>query len=376
MNPLYDYIAKQVGEKLDARGVLVWYDPRREFEPFVEELRGGPRDHELKTVTIGGKATGLAEYSGSFFELRALVEPRVAGDAPERTLLYVGGVRRADRSSVLMELEKAGGMWERPLRQLARIVLAKRYTAGVIDELLAPDAVSYADLARAASTENGHDPSILKVIFHEARGNDAILAAWLVDDAHDAELDAKGGTGELMKLVRARIGLEPPQVPLAKLRAIALRYVLGNEFRLDLRCPPPASLAAVPSTPNADTERAVRELARRLRDAHADAYATLAPRIERELGLSAGDVDAAALGSIDTFPFEERALLHHCHDLLAAKRFEEALVVVHEREPSFWVARDVPRKAQWEACRLMAELGVAASTVGRALDMAGPDAAA
>jgi hypothetical protein len=376
MNPLYDYIAKQVGEKLDARGVLVWYDPRREFEPFVEELRGGPRDHELKTVPIGGKATGLAEYAGSFFELRALVEPRVAGDAPERTLLYVGGVARADKSSVLMELDKAGRTWEPQLKQLAKNVLAKRYTAGVIDDLLAPDAVTYADLARAASTENGHDPSILKVIFHEARGNDAILAAWLVDDAYDAELDGKGGASELMKLARARIGLELTDAPLAKLRAITLRYVLGNEFRLDLRCPAPASLAAVPSTPNADAERAVRELARRLRDAHADAYATLAPRIERELGLSAGDVDAAALGSIDTFPFEERALLHHCHDLLAAKRFEDALVVVHEREPSFWVARDVPRKAQWEACRLMAELGVAASTVGRALDTAGPDAAA
>lgn len=376
MNPLYDYIARQAGEKLDARGVLVWYDPRREFEPFVDELRGGPRDHELKTVTIGGKATELAEYAGSFFEMRVLVEPRVAGDAPERTLLYIGGVAREDKSSVLMELEKAGRTWEPQLKQLAKNVLAQRYTAGVIDELLAPDAVTYADLARAASTENGQDPSILKVIFHEARGNDAIVAAWLVDDTHDAELDAKGGTAELSKLVRARLGLELTDAALSKLRAITLRYVLGNEFRLDLRCPPPASLAAVPSTPSADAERAVREIARRLRDAHAGAYAMLAPRIERELGLSAGDVEAAALGSIDTFPFEERALLHYCHDLIGTKRFEDALVVVHEREPSFWVARDVPRKAQWEACRLMAELGAAVGTVGRALDTAGPDAAA
>ena len=44
MHPLYEYIAKQLADKLKARKIVVWYDPRREFAPFVAELRGGALD--------------------------------------------------------------------------------------------------------------------------------------------------------------------------------------------------------------------------------------------------------------------------------------------------------------------------------------------
>lgn len=43
MHPLHDYFARQLADKLTRRGVVVWYDPRREFTPFFDELRGGPR---------------------------------------------------------------------------------------------------------------------------------------------------------------------------------------------------------------------------------------------------------------------------------------------------------------------------------------------
>jgi hypothetical protein len=39
MHPLHDYFAKQLAGKLTRRGVVVWYDPRREFTPFFNELR-------------------------------------------------------------------------------------------------------------------------------------------------------------------------------------------------------------------------------------------------------------------------------------------------------------------------------------------------
>jgi hypothetical protein len=376
MNPLYDYIARQVGEKLDARGVLVWYDPRREFEPFVEELRAGPREPELRMVSVHGKDAALAEYAGSFFETRMLVEARVCNDVPERTLVYVAGVERDRQGSVLKELELGGQTWEPQLKQLARNVLRQRYTDGFIDELLAPDAVSYADLVRACSVEGGGEASILKVIFPTGLANHELLAAWLATETYDLDLEAKGGTRELSKLIHARLGLVLLEAPLAKLRSITLRYVLGSEFRLDLKCAAPASLNAVPRAPNADTERAVQDVARKLRASHGAAYAVLALKVQGDLGLDANCVEAAALGSIDTFPFEERALLLHCHELLATKRFAEALVVVSEREPSFWVTQDIARKAQWEACRLMGDLGLVATTVRGALDAVGQDPAA
>ena len=37
MNPLHEYVAKQLAEKLKKRGVVVWYDPRAEFAKWNTE---------------------------------------------------------------------------------------------------------------------------------------------------------------------------------------------------------------------------------------------------------------------------------------------------------------------------------------------------
>ncbi|WP_242515535.1 PglZ domain-containing protein [Sorangium cellulosum] len=47
-----------------------------------------------------------------------------------------------------------------------------------------------------------------------------------------------------------------------------------------------------------------------------------------------------------------------------------------EREHSFWLDRDIARKAQWEACRRMAELGQLTTTVRAAVARAGADPSA
>lgn len=366
MHPLHEYIAKQLAEKLKSKKLIVWYDARREFAPFVGEVRGGARTSTgAIPVTVAGIATQLAEYDGSMFELRATVEPYVSGDAPKHVVIYVPGCERDRRGSVLMEFEKAGECYEPQLKRLARNVLRQRYTDGVIDEMLAPEKVTYEDLARASSDTSSAEPrSVLKSIFHDASGNDRLLAAWLVSDGRDADIQAKEATRELTKLVRSRLGLELPEdAALAKLRSITLRYVFAGEFRSDLNCAPPASLDTVPVPKTKDAEGAVRDLAKRLRANFAELYPAMADRVEDELGLRNAKIPADALGSIDTFRFEERALLAHCGELIATKKFDEAFRLVGEREHSFWLDRDVGRKAQWEACRRMAELGQIATLV-------------
>src|ERR1700692_3947642 len=229
MHPLYEYVAKQLAERLKARKVVVWYDVRREFAPFVAELRGGARTtDEAVPVTVSGTTARLTEYDGSMFELRAVVEPFVCDDSPaECVILYLPGWERDREGWGLMELEKAGDCYEPQLKRLARNVLRQRYTDGVIDEMLAPERVSYEDLARATSdTSSAEPPSILKSIFHDTSGNDGLLGAWLASDARDADIDAKEATRELTKLVLSRMGLQlPDDAALIKLRSITLRYV-------------------------------------------------------------------------------------------------------------------------------------------------------
>jgi len=208
---------------------------------------------------------------------------------------------------------------------------------GVVDEILPFDRkVSYQDLAHAAAgSADAEPPSILKSIFHETSSNDALLASWLVNDIRDAEIASKEATGELAKLVRARLGLDlQTEAPLAKLRAINLRYVLAGEFGLDLDCEAPPSLESVARPPSKAEETAVRELARRLRTGFPTAFTALADHVEGELGLKDAKLPPGALGAIDTFRFEERALLRHTGDLISIGKYDEALTLVTEREQS------------------------------------------
>ncbi|MFM0192118.1 PglZ domain-containing protein [Paraburkholderia strydomiana] len=379
MHPLHDYVAKLLADKIKSRRIVVWYDESGEYQSFVQEMRGGPRGAiEPVPVEVGGTIASLVEYTGSIFELRVLVEPLVSSDAPSAVIIYVPKVTRDRRASVLMELEKAGTTWEPQLKQLAKNVLLQKYTLGVVDEMLPFDRkVSYEDLARATAGGSGAEPpSILKSIFHDTSGNDALLATWLASDARDAEIVSKDATRELTKLVNARLGFEVQRdAPLGKLRAITLRFVLAGEFRLDLSCDTPASLDGVPKPSSKDEESAVRELASCLRTGFPDAYAALADRVEEELGLKNAKLPAGALGAIDTFRFEERALLRHAGDLISSGKFGEALALVAEREQSFWLDRDIGRKAQWEATRRMAELGNVAIEVRNTVNRTSGDAA-
>lgn len=374
MHPLHDYIARQIGKKLEERGVVVWYDPRSEFVTFVDELAAERDPHAMISVKVRDKEVALAEYGGSFFELRHLVEPRVASDAPRPTLLYLPGVDRDRKGSVLMELEQAGTSWEPQFKHLARYPLLERFTEGVVDQVLESKSANYTDVAAMLKLDD--KPSALKAIFSGSKHQE-VFFDWLVDPRYDAAIVAKDATEELVQLVRARIGLslEVGDSSIAKLRATTIRYVLGNEFRSDLGCPPPSSLETVPQPKTALELERIRTLAARLRRDTRAEYAQLAEQVEKELLLREEDIDPAQLGSIDTFPFEERALLRYCQSLVEAQRFEDALRVVAERETSFWIAEHVERKQHWELCRYLAELGLVAREVSQALATA-PEKAA
>jgi hypothetical protein len=103
----------------------------------------------------------------------------------------------------------------------------------------------------------------------------------------------------------------------------------------------------------------MRQLAQRLRKEFPERYVAIADQVEDELALRHAAIDPACLGSIDTFRFEERALLHHAGELAAAKRFDAALAIVTGRARSFWADRDVARQVQWKACGFLAKLGLA-----------------
>lgn len=136
----HDYLAHQLDRMLRESRVVVFYDPRSEFQPFVDSLDVvGTGLGDLPRVCVGDTLAHVAIFAGSFFSLKSRIEPVVSADKPEPLLVYVPGVERDREGSVLVELETAGHCYEPQLRRLARNLLRRQFTDGDIDEMLAPE---------------------------------------------------------------------------------------------------------------------------------------------------------------------------------------------------------------------------------------------
>ncbi len=169
------------------------------------------------------------------------MEPLTGGEDVDDIVVYVPGVTRDEKTSLLLEIEKAGDCYLPPaVKQMARNVLRKRFTDVAIDEMLGSDKLAYADLARMTEDTGAADgASLLKSIFGDTDTR-ATIANWIADESRDGEIDQKGAGGELRRTLQARLGLEMPEgTALAKMRAVAASFVLGNEFRLGLKVPGP-----------------------------------------------------------------------------------------------------------------------------------------
>ena len=85
-NRFHNCVNLQLEERLSKHSVVVFYDPRREFAPFIDELQEvGSAPEGIEQVKIGGLSTSLVRYQESFFAIlrrsRALSGRESAGAA-------------------------------------------------------------------------------------------------------------------------------------------------------------------------------------------------------------------------------------------------------------------------------------------------------
>jgi hypothetical protein len=357
VNPLPEYLHLQLEDALRTHRVVVWYDHDREFEPFIHELDRKTKG-SLPMVKLGATNASLACYEGSFFALRLEIEPLVASPKPDPLLVYVPGEEQASQSSPLKELECAGMVYQRSLTKVAKHLLKRSYTDGAIDEMLSGKQLGYGDIAKLLEPNQEGGASILKLVLGELDAV-AILAKWLDGTAYDKEIESKGGRNELLRLVATRSGLELGEsTELAACRYELCRFLLLNEFRGDLACPEPSSISMVPRATLKEQREFIGRVLDMLRKDNPKTYEMIADSVEHEFALAKAEIPAATLGDIDTFRFEERTLLTHVGDLIAAGLYDEARNLVGRHRRSFWASQDLSRRqTQWELCATLADLG-------------------
>jgi hypothetical protein len=364
MNPFPAYLHEQLEEKLAEYRIVVWYDPNQEFVPFIERMAAVGEESGVKLVCFGNVKTRLATFEGSYFAVRMRVEPLVSENRPRPLLIYVPGEKRDPHGSVLMELEKAGASWEPQMKRLARNVMRNSYSDGVIDEMLAPVALTFGDIMAMLEQGTGERGSLLNVIFGTA-DNVAVVAKWATEPSLDEPLQKKGSAPELVKLIESRAGFKGlDESALAAGREKFCRYLLLGEFRADLTGEPPTTIAMIPPPALTEQREFCRNVLDHVRTRDAAAFEKMADGVEHEFGLAEAGIKAEDLGAIDTFRFEEKIMLRHCGEVLAGGSYEAAGKLATIHSGSFWARLDFSRRqAQWEVCALMASLGAEAVEV-------------
>ena len=371
MGIVASFIDRRVGAELNERGVVVWYDPARAWQPWIHTAHGESTPGEEATaaqVNIGGHGAHIVVSTGSHYEVLQACEPLVSGSEPPRLLVYVPGEPYLEMLSPLRELECLGCEKEPYQRELTQVARQAFQSAGLseskIDKLLDRDGLDFAYLDSISTGSGGASP--LAPVFGSSRELD-VLPSFLAEPERRAEAADKGLLPEVARLASEGLGLGLAEADKEAMAQELARALLVAEMRGDLDGPEPVAISQIPAPQSEEQVERVRKVCRKLRHDHPEVYEALADSVEQELALAQSELDPETLGTIDTFRFEERSLLAACDRLLADGKAARALALARERSASFWtsVARFPDRHAEWQACTELGELAIETEQVSK-----------
>jgi hypothetical protein len=373
--PVSEVLVAELRDQVRQRGLVIWLDPPGNFTALAD--------------TLGAEVGPVVRYRGSFTRVLHDAAPFAREVTPMPLVVHLPGLDEATvlRTPVL-ELAAAGHRWQRDLKALVTTAAAGR---------VAPDALS--SFVAGVTTLEQADAWLADRLADAEGGLSAVLRATslaemvhqLLDGgplaarvAHEQELS------DVWAHLHRRTGLpeawwKPLTPPDGTFAANDVAFALAGwamcvEYMHD---PKPRTakapvLAGASSLP-AEVVTECRKLAQALRQRE-DFYQSTADETEARISEERG-VDPASLGLIDTFRFEEDALLREAirrldppTDLPEAWAF--VLKLAEGRaERSFWLRRDERRRMAWRLVLDTARLAHAIATSGprlpQSLDLAG-----
>jgi len=372
MGKLSDRIRQLVARQVKARGLVVWYDPDREYAKLAPVLN-------LAGVEV-------LTFTDSFFRLRHALEPHlewVSNDGrakddcsvPPKVVLYVPK-SRAESDHALVEAETAGIVIE-PGADSAERNTRLRIQAEAFFQEVAPEKaaqlarqveeglISLEDLDRIAEEVGNLASGALKLIFGAASPIE-VLITFASGNGHDAAITEKKAAGELRALAVAELGLDFGDQPtLEATREELRRLLLLGEFLLGLpEVDRPASMREVPLPESPTQQDALRHLCTTWRNRLdvCDAYAEAARDWENRAGIA--DLPPALLLAThaETFPSIETRLLWSAERRLLAGECEPVTALAAEHRAAFWSRNQPALALRWSALELAARFLLTAQT--------------
>lgn len=360
-------LASEVTAKVRERGIVLWIDGDRKYSRFVEEL-GSAR---------GAFPYPVVPFQGSFLELMLALEPYGNGLQREHVLVHLGGLSRDSvRDTPIFELYKAGTTFEKNLATLVREAAVGLARPEEVDAFLrGPDVTLESADAWLASLR--HQPRDWLTLKLESLGLEAVVMQLLREDP-GLEEHLPTEADKVLAHLEKGLGLSPEwrkfvlgesRLDSENAARLVASWIMAVEFVHDLR--------AEPMTPELRPLRSLgpfakecRRLAALFRQRAPDEYEYFANQLQDRLVDERTSHAAEALGSTDTFRFEEGAIRVAALGALSRRDWQAAARFALERTPerSFWVERSQPLQRTWQLIRGAAELGLALEETTRVLD--------
>jgi hypothetical protein len=356
------YLLKSLNDLLDRRHVIVWYDPRGEYEAWAAAL-----DAAALGAGSDGRPALLARHDPGrgFLALRHALEPQWSGEEPPRLLIYVAAAQPiALLERALIEYEVAGAViqpggsppeHDMALAAVTRRALAGRLPAAQIAHLadqLAADPPQLTLNELEGIVERGKTDGVLNHLYPGANTPADIVLAFLADAAGDEELARRAATGQMAALLSETLGAPIGDAEPAALRETAARRVLLTDLALALGAAGP-SLIAPADAPAA--RQAAAELAEqwRSRAPLTQAYVARASEVEAAAGVAVRLHETAAswpeLARSQTFAAVESRLQQAVEEALVERTTAEAVALAQTRREGFWARHSTEIRARWSA---------------------------
>jgi hypothetical protein len=363
-------LASEVRKKVCECGLVLWLDAEQQYSDLVDALAAAA--HEFRYPVVA--------FRGSYLEVMLALEAYGNALRPEHVLVHLPGLNKETvKETPLFELYKAGTVFEKRLGTLVREAARGLATPEEVDGLLREPGLS---LGRADQwlEELRDQPRDGLALLLDTLGLDDVVVGIIADDRRFHDYLPEGGD-QILAFLEKGIGLNAEwrsyrigevELSRAAMATLVASWLMAVEFVHDLKEAPTSSeMQAL--TKLGPYAKECRRLAARLREQNPEAYATMANELQELMDQERTSHHAGALGSIDTFRFEEAATRFAALSALARAEWDMAADFATERTPEqcFWVKRSTALQRTWEIIRQAAAAGRAMVATQKALERCG-----
>ena len=375
--PVSAHLVAELREYTRQHGLVVWLDKEGLYTDLTDDLARQHTDGAFPFPVVGVR--------GSYLDAMMQLERLFDTVDPVPLILHLPGHNEESiRSTPLLELYRPGRRFRKALDTLVTEAAGGRVPPEEIRAFLegGPADLAAADawLAHQLDQPTGGLTDVLSAMSPAAVLDD------LLGSGHIAGRLANPDDREaLWAWFAARLGIDAQWRSRAgtsgdrqDIAFEAIGWSLCVEYVHDLARPPRARLLRRMTGLPTAVIGACCELAAHIRERHADVYTRTADEVQTWLDEEVADAQPEDLGKIDTFRFEEDAVLRAALSALEDDRWDQVQAWVRDRLDgrSFWLLRDPTRRGAWELVLTAVELGLAVSAAGPALDApTGHDAA-